>query len=396
MSLWSRRLGRGLNAMGHPAPKAVSVAEASTASSAPVPICRPYMPGTARILPYLKQIEAARWYSNYGPLISQLETRLAERLDQTASVTSLCNATSGIALSLQALGAAPGSLCILPSWTFVASAHAVVQAGLIPWFHDVDLDTWMLDPNAVAASLKTAPGPVGAILPVAAFGRMPDTRAWTGLHSKTGIPLLLDAAAAFDGLRDVSIPAVVSLHATKALGAGEGGYLATTDTALSSAVRTAANFSFSGSRIAQSAGGNAKLSEYAAAVGLASLDIWPMTRVRYMRVAWHLRMACSELAEVGFQPGWGTDWISSVCVVRLPDGKASAIRCHLEAAGIETRQWWGQGCHTSPAFSNAPRMTLETTERLARSTLGLPFAADFTPEMIQRVASCLADALRSA
>jgi dTDP-4-amino-4,6-dideoxygalactose transaminase len=372
-----------------------SVAEAPPTSLARLQICRPYMPGTARILPYLEQIESARWYSNYGPLISQLESRLAARLDQRASVTSLCNATSGIALSLRALGAAQGSLCILPSWTFVASAHAVVQAGLIPWFHDVDPDTWMLDPNAVMASLKTAPSHVGAILPIAAFGHMPDTCAWADFNHTTGIPVLLDAAAAFDGLRDARIPAVVSLHATKVLGAGEGGYLATVDTALSTAVRRAANFSFSGNRIAQCQGGNSKLSEYAAAVGLASLDNWPTTRALYMRVAGHLRAACSELPGIGFQPGWGTDWISSVCVVRVPDGKATEIGHHLEAAGIETRQWWGEGCHASPAFSDAPKTTLKATEHLARSTIGLPFAADFTNETIQRIANALAAALRS-
>lgn len=354
-----------------------------------VPVCQPTMPQFAALETYIRAMDEARWYSNFGPLIGQFEARLSDRLTGPANITTVTNATTGLALTLKALGAPAGSLCLLPAWTFVASAHAVAQAGLVPWFQDVDPKTWMLDPEHVRAALDSAPGQVGAIMPVAAFGRMLNLAAWARLQVDTGIPILLDAAAAFDALKSVEIPAVVSLHATKALGVGEGGYLAAKDPDLVSRVRQMTNFGFAGSRNSEHPAINAKLSEYAGAVGLASLDMWPQTRERYLRTAQRIRMACSPIADVRFQPGWGTEWVSSVCVVEVPEGTADAVVKTLEHRGIATRQWWGKGCHRTKAFENLPCPSLPETDRLARSTLGLPFAADLTDEAITRLASAL-------
>ena len=372
-------------------------ATVSTSQAAPepetVPVCRPYMPSAAAISPYLGRIDDARWYSNYGPLVGEFEARLAQRLDDGARVTTLTSATTAIALALKAMNAPQDSLCILPSWTFVATAHAVMQAGLVPWFHDVDSETWMLDPVAVEAQLVAAPGPVGAIVPVAAFGLMPDTATWAALGRRWSLPVVLDAAAAFDTLRDAEVPAAVSLHATKALGVGEGGYLAARDPKLLASVHELANFGFVGSRIARRPATNGKLSEYAAAVGLASLDQWVGTRERYLRVAQQMRIACSALPQIVFQPGWGLNWVSSVCTIRTPSGQASRIAARMELLGVDSRAWWGEGCHRSPAFADAPRTALPVTDHLAQSTLGLPFAADMSTDQIRRLADALGQAL---
>ena len=275
----------------------------------------------------------------------------------------------------------------------MATAHAAVQAGLVPWFIDVDPDTWMLDPSYLATLMKDAPGPVAAAVPVAAFGRLPELSAWTAFREHTGVPVVLDAAAAFDALDKAPIPAIVSLHATKALGVGEGGFVASEDAGLIDRVRLLTNFGFQGSREAQVAATNAKLSEYAAAIGQASLDGWPAARLRYMRTAQYLRIALIGAPEIGFQPGWGVDWISSVCVVRLPDGAAGRVEARLKAQGVATRHWWEAGCHHSPAFADALFTSLPNTERLAGSTLGLPFAIDMSEPDIRYVADALLAAL---
>jgi dTDP-4-amino-4,6-dideoxygalactose transaminase len=270
-----------------------------------------------------------------------------------------------------------------------------VQAGLNPWFVDVDPETWMLDPEALRHLLWNAPGPVRAVVPVAAFGRMPDVKAWEGFQGATGIPVVLDAAAAFDGVDDAPFPTIVSLHATKILGVGEGGFVATRDEALAAMIRRRTNFGFLGNREAQVLATNAKLSEYAAALGLAGLDLWPMTRMRYMRAAQRLRIALIGAPEVVFQPGWGDKWISTTCVIGLPNGRADEIEKALAAAGIETRRWWGQGCHRAAAFAGAAQTALPVTDVLSRSTIGLPFALDMTDEAIVRIAAVLTEALRA-
>jgi dTDP-4-amino-4,6-dideoxygalactose transaminase len=357
-------------------------------------VARPLLPSAAAIGPYLERIDAQRWYSNFGPLQEELEARLAERHGPGVHVVAAANATLILALALRAMDLPQGALCILPSWTFVATAHAVMMAGLRPWFLDADADSWTLDPEATAEALGRAPGPVAAVIPVAAFGRPMDLDAWRAFRHRTGVPVLVDAAAAFDAaacpaMQGADLPIAVSLHATKTLGVGEGGYLATEDKALADRLRQITSFGFRGSREAMLPAANAKLSEYTAAVGLAAMDAWPDTRRRWLRTSQLLRIALSPLAEIGFQPGWGLEWVSSVCVVRLPDGSADAVEAALGRVGVPTRRWWGDGCHTSRAFAGELRDPLPVTARLAGSTLGLPFAIDLSPEEIDRVAAAL-------
>ncbi len=374
-----------------PVPPAVSTPAATPARIA---VARAYMPDIDSVLPYLRRIDEARWYSNYGPMVEDLEARLSERFAAPTCVATVSSGTLALTLALQALGARHGGYCVVPSWTFVATAHAVVQAGLNPWFVDVDPETWMLDPEALRQLLWNAPGPVQAVIPVAAFGRVPDLEAWERFQSATGIPVVLDAAAAFDPLDDAPFPTIVSLHATKILGVGEGGFVATRDQALAEMIRRRTNFGFLGNREAQVLATNAKLSEYAAALGLAGLDRWAATRMRYMLAAQRLRIALIDTPQIVFQPGWGAEWISATCVVGLPNGRTDEVEASLNAERIDTRRWWGQGCHREAAFAGAARTALPVTDQLSRSTIGLPFALDMSDEAISRIAHVLTRAVR--
>jgi len=374
------------------------LAETLNAELAPIAAARPLLPTTEAIRPHLERIDAHRWYSNFGPLLGEFETRLSERHGAGMHVVTAANATQVLALALRAMDLPRGGLCILPSWTFVATAHAVMMAGLKPWFLDADGDSWTLDPSVVADALARAPGRVAAVIPVAAFGRPLDMAAWRDFRDRTSVPVLVDAAAAFDAAAGgaqncAGLPLAVSLHATKTLGVGEGGYLVTEDKAFADRLRQTTSFGFLGSREAMFPASNAKLSEYTAAIGLAALDAWPETRRRWLRTSQLLRIALSMEDRVQFQAGWGQDWVSSVCIVRLPDQSANAVETALSQAGLQTRRWWGNGCHTSAAFAQELRDELPVTERLAGATLGLPFAIDLTPAEIDRVATALAAAL---
>jgi len=251
----------------------------------------------------------------------------------------------------------------------------------------------MLDPAEVETLVQSRPGEIAAMIPVCAFGAMPDLDRWVAFREATGVPVLVDAAAAFDTLTDARLPAVVSLHATKVVGVGEGGFLATEDAALADRVRSMTTFGFQGSRESQIVGANAKISEYAAAIGLAGLDGWPAERLRFLRTSQLLRIALIGRPEVRFQDGWGSDWVTSVCTVALPQGSAAQVARSLGEDGVDTRQWWGAGCHASPAFADCRREALPATDMLAASTLGLPFYVDMDAEQIGRVAAALDRAL---
>jgi dTDP-4-amino-4,6-dideoxygalactose transaminase len=356
-------------------------------------VARPRLPLAEAIFPYLQRLDATRWYSNFGPLLTELEERISARFSPGTEVVTVTNATQALTLALMAMNLPAGAYVAMPAWTFVATAHAVMMAGLRPLFLDVDPQTWMLRPEAVTALPPDRRRYVAAVIPVCAFGHLGDLAAWKAFRDETGIPVLVDAAAAFDALDDADLPAVVSLHATKVLGVGEGGFLATRDPALALKVRQLTTFGFQSSRESHAPATNAKLSEYAAAVGLAALDAWPADRLRFLRAAQHLRIGLIGLPDVQFQDGWGSDWITSVCCVALPDGSASAVAQSLSDQGVDTRCWWGLGCHTSRAFAMCVREDLTHTNRLGASVIGLPFSVDLDEAEIRRIGDALGRAL---
>ena len=115
-----------------------------------VPVMRPKLPAASSVLPYLSEIDASRIYSNFGPLAVRLEHRLAAHFGVgDHAVTTVANATLGLALALTAQQVTAGTLCVIPAWTFVASPQAASLAGLTPYFVDVDPRTWALEPDAI-------------------------------------------------------------------------------------------------------------------------------------------------------------------------------------------------------------------------------------------------------
>lgn len=355
-----------------------------------IPVARPRLPPARAIMPYLRQIDTNRWYSNHGPLVRLLQSRLATHWDvEQSEVALLSNATTALTLALLASGAPRGTRCLMPSWTFAATAGAAVQAGLVPHFIDVCPRRWTPDPDEVRS--LAARHDVGAIMVVAPFGAPVDTAEWERVQTDTGIPVVIDAAAAFDTVSNETsmalraCPMVVSLHATKVFGIGEGGALLCRDPAFMDRVRRMAQFGFLGTREALLPGTNAKLSEYAAAVGLAALDEWPEARAR-----WCVAQAAYErrLAGVSTPPGANGSWVSSTYNVLCPE-KAGFVMDTLARAGIATLQWWGAGCHAQPAFRACPTEPLPVTRQLAHRIIGLPFSQDMTPADTKLVCAAL-------
>ncbi len=383
--------------MLHSRPEAPEPLFPAKAPSDLMPVLKPQLPLAASLLPYLQGIDARRWYSNAGPLVKQLEERLSQRLGfADGGVVTAANATVGITVALLARRVPASSFCIVPSWTFVATPHAVRAAGLTPWFHDVDRRTWALNPDQVMGTLKRIPKPVGALVVVSPFGAPVDIDAWQEFEDRTGILVVVDAAAGFDTARPSRIPLVVSLHATKILGAGEGGFVSSTDARLLERFRAGCNFGFQGERIAMLPALNAKMSEYHAAVGLASLAQWRETRRQHARIIDWYRQIIPHLDRVSLQPGYGHGWVSATTSVLLPPRSAGTIVAHLRSSGIETKAWWGEGCHGMPAFMDCPRSFLPVTEELGPRVLGLPHFPDMQKQDVDRVADTLADAMSIA
>ncbi len=298
--------------------------------------------------------------------------------------------TAALVASLRARAKGPG-LCLMPAWTFAATPAAALMAGLTPYFLDVDAESWALAPERVierARALSAA-----AILPVVPFGSGLDGAAWSNVERQSGAPVVVDAAAAFDlvtstpdGLGD--IPVILSLHATKALGCGEGGLVLTRDEALAAEIRRLTNFGFGADRLAIDAGFNGKMSEYNAAVGLAALDAWPERQAEWLGAKRRLRAAVQSLDGVQLGPDAARDLAVSTFNITT-DHMADALKLRLGAQGVMTLRWWSVGCANHPAFQACPRDALPVTDALAEQVLGLPLFPDISDAQVHKVASAL-------
>lgn len=371
-----------------------------------IPLLIPDMPDADRLLPWLRRIDAARWYSNFGPLNREFEAALEAGFGgaRSQAACTVANCTLGLELALTALGLPRGSRVLVPAFTFIATASAVLRAGLVPVLADIDAASWLLTPEFARRALASTK--VSCVMPVATFGAPQDASAWDKFSAETGVPVLIDAAGAFGNQQGGELVKVVfSLHATKSLGAGEGGFVIARDHAWVSRFRQMTNFGISlppdnawtpGS--ATLPGSNAKLSEYHAAVGLAALQLWHERRVRRQQLsAAFLRMLADACPAVMPQQR-PADGAYTIMAVALPDGAdGDRVGASLAGSGIETRLWYYPLLVDQPAFSGIDAaMPLVNSRRLAGRVLGLPFHPGLSEGQLQRVSSALAAALRAS
>lgn len=383
-------------------PKALPAAAALGRASGAVPALRPLLPRVDRLVPYLSRIDAARIYTNHGPLSTEFERRLESHFGLPRG--GLACASSGTAGLIGAILATAGQatakrpLALMPAFTFVATAVAAERCGYQVCLADIDADTWMLDPERLAD--HPALGQVGVVLPVAPLGRPVPQEAWLAFRERTGIPIVIDGAASFDRLEETreryigAIPVALSFHATKSFGTGEGGAVVSTDVDIMPLVVPALNFGFCTARDSQSASTNGKLSEYHAAVGLAELDGWAEKRAAMMTVIDCYRRC---LDEVGLADRFvGAPAVSlSYALFQCSDAaEAERVLAALRRCEIGTRLWYGTGLHRQTHFASLHlHESLSMTEAVAPRIVGLPMAPDLAEPQIKRIVGILADGL---
>lgn len=213
-----------------------------------------------------------RWLTNDGPLVKEFEQRVADYVGVKHCV-AMCNATVALEIAIRALGLT-GEV-IIPSFTFVATAHALQWQQITPVFCDVNPVTHNLDPSRIEQLIT--PRTTG-ILGVHVWGNPCDVEQLKEITDRRGLQLLFDAAHAFGcSHREKMIgnfgrAEVFSFHATKFLNSGEGGAVVTNDDELANKIRLMRNFGFSGYDNVIYIGTNGKMNELSAAMGLTSLD----------------------------------------------------------------------------------------------------------------------------
>lgn len=360
-----------------------------------IPVLRPLLPAVDSLLPYLRRIDEARYYTNNGPLWQELKERFAAWLALRAGVEQVfvvptSSGTTAIELSLRARAMPGYSLCLMPAYTFIASAHAVANVGLEPYLLDCDETTLMLTPEIAASALASLTTKPAAVLVVSAFGAPLDVGGWIEFERIYGVPVVFDAAAAVTSLTGIGAqPMAVSLHATKVFGIGEGGAIVTTDRALADRLVAMTSFGFQkAERISTLKGGNYRISEYTAAMGLVVLDQIEASIERNLSLGQSYRDALDG-KRCRLQRGAGTSWATMTFNVIIPKELVEeCVEC-LDHDEIQWRRWWGFGIHKHPAFSDLRHRPLNKTDEIAPCVIGVPFFDGLSRSQIDRVVAAL-------
>lgn len=341
---------------------------------------RPNIGSRDRLLERINDVLDRKWLTNNGPLVQEFERKLAEFLGVKHCI-AMCNATVALEITSRALDL-KGEV-IVPSFTFVATAHALQWQEITPVFCDVDPKTHNLDPEKVESLITPR---TSGIIGVHVWGRPCAIERLTEISNRRGLTLMFDAAHAFAASYNGQMiggfgrAEVFSFHATKFFNTFEGGAVATNDDELAKKIRLMKNFGFAGTDQVIYIGTNGKMNEISAAMGLTSLEsVNEFVGHNYENyVAYRdglSRLAGVSLIEYNQEEKNNYQYI----IVEIDETVTKYSRDELVdilwAHNILARRYFYPGCHQmEPYASYFPHagMLLPETEKLSDRVMSLP------------------------
>ena len=337
-----------------------------------------------------QEIFRRRWLTNRGPLVIELEQKLQAYLEVDHVV--LC-ANGTLALELAAQAAGLSGEVIVPSFTFVATAHALQWQGLKPVFCDIDPLTYNIDPEAIEALITPA---TRAILGVHLYGRSCEIGRLQQIADRHGLSLLFDAAHAF-GCRYQGKPIggnglceVFSFHATKVFNTFEGGAVATNDAGLAEKVRLLQNFGFQAEDHVIALGINGKMPEINAAMGLVNLahldSFIAVNRGHYGVYAQQLKLL-PGIRLIDYSASNANNYHYIIIDVDVAGFGASRdqLRDYLRQHNVLARRYFTPGCHRMAPYQGAGPWHLPHTEAVCERLLALPNGTQLSAAMVQHI-----------
>jgi dTDP-4-amino-4,6-dideoxygalactose transaminase len=364
---------------------------------------RPHVDGREAFLRRAQAMLDSRWLTNNGPYVVELEERIAARIGVKHCVVVSSGTT---ALSLLARAAQLTGEVIVPSFTFVATAHAFDWLGLVPVFCDIDAETWTLDASACESAIGPA---TSAIIGVHTFGRPCDIGALRAVALRHNLPLFFDAAHAFGcthGVRHIGSfgdAEVFSFHATKVFHTFEGGAVTTNHDGLADELRLLRNFGFRGFDDVVGPGVNGKMPEICAAMGLANLEVIEETieasRVTFERYRDGLA-GVPGLTLRDHDTADRRNWHYVVVEVDDENGlDRNALVRVLAAENVLARRYFYPGVHAmEPYHTRDPQAgaRLPQTVRAAARALALPAGSEISRSQVDRICTIVRSAVAQA
>ena len=302
------------------------------------------------LLARIEDVLDKRWLTNNGQYVQAFEKRIKDHTG-VRNCIAVTNATVGLQLVIRALGLS-GEV-ILPSFTFVATAHALQWVGIRPVFCDIDPTTHTMDPDRIEELITPA---TTGIMGVHLWGQPCAPARLTAIAKKYGLELIFDAAHAFGcSSRQTMIGGfgraeVFSFHATKFVNSLEGGAIVTNDDALAEKLRSMINFGFSGIDAVSCLGTNAKMNEFSACAGLTCLDSVSQILARNRENYLEYQQGLAHVAGIKMLAYDITNRSNyHYVVVELDEAASGLTRDEVVAAlwadNVHARRYFYPGCH---------------------------------------------------
>jgi dTDP-4-amino-4,6-dideoxygalactose transaminase len=369
-----------------------------------VHVGRPNIGNRERLLGRINDMLDRNWLTNDGPYVQQFEKQIAEFVGVRHCV-AMCNGTVALEIAIRALGLA-GEV-IVPSFTFVATAHALQWQEITPVFCDIEQSTHTIDPAQIEKMITPR---TSGIIGVHTWGRPCDIDTLEAIAWRRNLQVLFDAAHAFGcSYKGKMIGGfgrceVFSFHATKFFNTFEGGAVLTNDDALAEKMRLMRNFGFRGNDNVIYIGTNGKMTEVCAAMGLTSLEsvdeFVATNRHNYQAYRRELDgipgitlMAYDESERTNYQ----------YIVVEVDEQDAGLGRDELvqvlTAENVLARRYFFPGCHRmEPYRSYFPHaaLLLPETEKLCRRVMVLPNGTSVDEGAISQIGQVMRTAVSNA
>lgn len=366
------------------------------AFSEPLHVGRPNIGSREAFMRRVEAILESRWFTNDGPMVREFERAVAQHVAVKHCIAT-CNGTAALQTAIAALDLT-GEV-IVPSFTFIATAHALQCQHITPVFADIDPDTCTLDPVSVERMITPR---TSAIIGVHVWGHPCDVDSLEAICQRHGLKLLFDAAHAFSCshrgtmIGNFGSCEVLSFHATKFFSTFEGGAVLTNDDALAVKLRRMRNFGFAGADNVVQLGVNAKMTEICAAMGLSGMEVLDETieinrrnhalysealsSVPGLRLRSYCRSQRSNYQYVVFEVDDSFP-LSRDVLVRL-----------LHAENVLARRYFHPGCHEMEPyrslFPDAGRH-LPNTVRVCDRVLSLPSGTAVGSHEIRQIGELL-------
>lgn len=362
----------------------------------PLHVGKPNIGDRAAFMQHVDEIFDCAWLTNNGTKVQEFEQLIADYHDVKHCV-AMCNGTVALEIAIRALGL-EGEV-IIPSYTFIATAHALHWQGITPVFADIDPATHTLDPVAVRRMItRRTTGIIGVHL----WGRIAPVEALQAIADEHNLKLMFDAAHAFGcsckGTMIGSFGAceVLSFHATKFFNTFEGGAVLTNDDELAETIQLMRNFGFSGRDNVIHPGTNGKMTEIVAAMGLVNFQAIDDVLDANHRNFRFYREGLSNLPGISLLSYDEDERNNSQYIVMEVGHDCSASRDEiidaLHAENILARKYFWPGCHKMKPYSDLfpqAEIMLTNTQRVANRVVVLPTGAAMSESMVEKVISVI-------